>query len=103
MDDDDEESGPALGDDGEPGARRSSRPKWGSRGISISADDGVFDDAEREHLTQSEGITSPVDPDAKMKDPDELAKALDEDDDENSPFNDRAGSPSGVRNDEWRD
>lgn len=100
-DDDDEESGPALGD----GTRRA-RPKWGARGISVSADDGVFD-AEREHLAQSEGITSPVDPDAKMQDPDELAKALDDDDDEagssSRRFSDRNGSPSGVRNDEWRE
>jgi hypothetical protein len=99
-DDDDEESGPALGD----GTRRA-RPKWGARGISVSADDGVFD-AEREHLAQSEGITSPVDPDAKMQDPDELAKALDDDDDEagsSRRYNDRNGSPSGVRNDEWRE
>jgi hypothetical protein len=99
-DEDDEESGPALGGD-ENGGRRSNRPKWGARGISISADDGVFD-AEREHLAQSEGVTSPVDPDAKMRDPDELAKALDDDDDDDR-LNERNGSPSGVRNDEWRD
>lgn len=112
--DDDEESGPALGD--EPGgARRTNRPNWGARGISVSADDGVFD-SEREHLAQSEGIMSPVDPDAKMRDPDELARALDEDDDDDDdgvkngkknkdgrPYSDRNGSPSGVRNDEWRE
>lgn len=101
----DEEGGPALGGDG---SRRASRPKWGARGISVSADDGVFD-AEREHLAQSEGISSPVDPDAKMRDPDELAKALDDDDEDASGSsrryndNDRNGSPSGVRNDEWRE
>lgn len=95
--DEDEESGPG-------GRRGGSRPNWGARGISVSADDGVFD-AEREHLAQSEGVSSPVDPDAKMRDPDELARALDDDDEEDNGgrYNDRAGSPSGVRNDEWRD
>jgi hypothetical protein len=37
-----------------------------------------------------------------MRDPDELAKALDDDDDDDR-LNERNGSPSGVRNDEWRD
>ena len=107
-DDGDEESGPLHGGD-EHGPRRSgSRPKWGARGISISADDGVLD-AEREHLAQSEGVTDgAVDPDARMKDPDELARALDEDDDEGNGENSRQyrdgnGSSSGIRNDEWRD
>lgn len=107
-DEDDEESGPAFG--GEENSRRGGgRPKWGARGISISADDGVLD-AEREHLNQEEGITSgPHDPDAKMKDPDELARALDDDDDDDDKTNsgryrdEGNGAPSGVRNDEWRD
>ena len=64
----DEESTPALHDDG--AARR---PKWGSRGISISADEGVLD---------ADQHAGPVDSDAKMQDPDELAKALDDDDDD---------------------
>lgn len=77
------------------------RPRWGARGISVSADDGVFD-AEREHLAQDEGVTSPVDPDAKMRDPDELARALDDDDSDG--FHDEdEGSSSGIRNDEWED
>lgn len=107
-DDEDEESGPALG-----GRRSGGRPNWGTRGISVSADDGVFD-AEREHLAQEEGISGPVDPDAKMRDPDELAKAMDDDDDDDenqlpSAYSDDngqgsgSGSGSGVRNDEWRD
>ncbi|KAL5596554.1 uncharacterized protein BROUX77_007238 [Berkeleyomyces rouxiae] len=102
-----------------------SRAKWGARGISISADDDT--------LTQAAGsshdpLNRVVDPDAKMKDPDELALALDDDDndsdnegtsnglgrdassdeesdDDVSP--DAAKKPltggTGVRNDEWRD
>lgn len=98
-DEGDEESRPAFG--GDEGRRGGGRPKWGSRGISISADDDTFD-AEREHLAQTEGVTSgPVDPDARMKDPDELARALDDDDD--NEYRDHNGASSGVRNDEWRD
>ncbi|KAI6784619.1 ER lumen protein-retaining receptor-like protein [Emericellopsis cladophorae] len=107
MDDEDEESGPALG-----GGRNGSRPAWGSRGISVSADDGVFD-ADRDG--QEEGVTSgPVDPDARMKDPDELARAMEDDDEEDNgasgsskPYRDEAGveasGAGGIRNDEWRD
>ncbi|KAK0655778.1 ER lumen protein retaining receptor-domain-containing protein [Cercophora newfieldiana] len=78
------------------------RAKWGSRGISVSADEGVL---EHEASFQDEGVTD-VDPDAKMQDPDELARALDEDDDDALPkkaSRDTAG-PSGIRNgDEWDD
>ncbi|CAI6090442.1 unnamed protein product [Clonostachys chloroleuca] len=102
IDDDDEESGPALG--GEGGVRGGSRPKWGSRGISISADDDVLD-SEREHLAQSDGVTDSIDPDAKMQDPDELAKALDDEEEEEAGPASRPnnGNASGVRNDEWDD
>ncbi|KAH8899355.1 ER lumen protein retaining receptor [Thozetella sp. PMI_491] len=99
---DDEESAPALG-----GANRSrgSRAKWGARGISVSADEGVLDndDSLEEH-----GVTDAVDPDAKMQDPDELARAMDEEDDDGTlPGTSRThanprGEPSGIRNgDEW--
>lgn len=94
--DGDEESAPALG--GGAGsssrgynhhhtsihgaARAPPRAKWGSRGISISADEGVL---EHEASLQEQGVMSSdadaVDPDARMRDPDELARALDEDDD----------------------
>lgn len=113
----DEESAPALGRRGEPatgGLRHSPRAKWGARGISISADDGVLeqerglddDDDDEEH-----GVTEAVDPDAKMQDPDELAKALDDDEDDNPLPGPHAAStagpsgvPSGVRSgDEWND
>lgn len=79
-----------------------SRAKWGSRGISVSADEGVL---EHEASFQDESVTD-VDPDASMQDPDELARALDEDDDDAPPkkvAKDSAG-PSGIRNgDEWDD
>ncbi|KAK0391728.1 hypothetical protein NLU13_1227 [Sarocladium strictum] len=103
-DDDDEESGPALGGNGQ---QRRTRPKWGARGISVSADDGVLDADRRRG---SEELDGAVDPDAKMQDPDELAKALDDDplDGPSSSSSSAAhldqGTPSGLRNgDEWRD
>lgn len=97
-DDGDEESAPALGR-GVGGARRNnnnnnngaSRPKWGSRGISISADEGVFDHEDRGRASldddEEHGVTdAAVDPDAKMRDPDELARVLDEDEDLDAPY-----------------
>ena len=101
--DEDEEAG--LGGD-EEGGRPAARPKWGARGISVSADDGVLE-TERQNRDDDEGLDGAVDPDAKMQDPDELARALDDDDDdEDTPL--KAGSSSqqsgGVRaGDEWRD
>ncbi|KAL2271272.1 hypothetical protein VTJ83DRAFT_643 [Remersonia thermophila] len=89
---DDEESAPALGG-GRGRGLGGARPKWGSRGISISADEGVLEherarqgsdafgdsDDDEEHGVTTAGT---VDPDAKMRDPDELARALDDDEDE---------------------
>lgn len=127
-DDDDEESAPALGRSangsgaGAGRTGRQSRAKWGARGISISADDGVLEadrarvaaaEAQEEGVTDGDNTTAAssaggssftaghgVDPDAKMKDPDELARALD-DDDEDDPL---PAAPSGVSNgSEWRD
>ncbi|KAG5950690.1 hypothetical protein E4U53_004587 [Claviceps sorghi] len=114
--DDDEESTPALGDHGHgQEARRPARPGWGARGISISADEDVFDqDGHR----GDDGLQGRVDPDAKMQDPDELAKALDDDDDDEEEEEDGtsatassssklpkgANFSNGIRSgDEWRD
>ncbi|KAK3942100.1 ER lumen protein-retaining receptor [Diplogelasinospora grovesii] len=108
---DDEESAPALGGHGRPNGngigRGGGRAKWGARGISISADDDVL---EHDRLGQEEGVTDGVvDPDAKMRDPDDLARALDEDDEDGTPpqtkpHTSTRGEPSGVRNgDEWDD
>lgn len=106
----DEESEPALGTQGENGtngAARSGGSKWGARGISVRADDGILEDERARQGRfegQEEGIVGPTDedPDATMKDPDELAKALDEDD--ASDNEDLAASSSGVTNGaEWRD
>lgn len=102
--DDDEESGPAFDDDDDTGARRSARPKWGARGISVSADDGVLE--QERHNREQDELGGPVDPDAKMQDPDELARALDDDDDEQTPLRpgQTEGQPSGLRaGEEWRD
>jgi hypothetical protein len=77
------------------------RPKWGSRGISISADEGVLErEAARTSLDDDlhrggggggvadDGV---LDPDAKMRDPDELARALQDDEDD-----DEAGAGAGA-------
>lgn len=85
-DGEDEETAPALGSrtvgNGQAGTGRGApRAKWGARGISISADDGVLDRTHEESLEQH-GVADGVDPDAKMQDPDELAKVLDEEDDD---------------------
>lgn len=102
---DDEESAPALGGNGHAssGTRRS---KWGVRGISISADDDT-----NEHEAGRGQDDFNADPDAKMKDPDELARALDDDDDdEDTPATSStsshagAGAREGLSNgSEWRD
>lgn len=109
---DDEESAPALGgehgDNGRP--RGGGRPKWGARGISVSADEGVLD-TDRQNREAADDLEGAVDPDAKMQDPDELAKALDDDDDEDdaagpssSSQNKGGAVPSGIRGgDEWRE
>ncbi|KAM4068059.1 ER lumen protein retaining receptor domain-containing protein [Hirsutella rhossiliensis] len=105
---DDEEGAPALGGQGGDG-RREGRPKWGARGISVSADEGVLD-AERRNRADAEDLDEGVDPDAKMQDPDELAKALDDDDfpvaEASSPSsqNNGRGVPRGLGNgNEWRE
>ncbi|KAI1081953.1 ER lumen protein retaining receptor-domain-containing protein, partial [Whalleya microplaca] len=111
-DQDDEEGAPALGRgaggglNGNGAASSQRRNKWGSRGISISADDGVRE--HEAHDTDDDELDeSAADPDAKMRDPDELARVLDDDDDEDglpsaSAHNNQA--PAGVNNgNEWRD
>lgn len=106
VDTDDEESGPALGGNGHAQGGRTARPKWGSRGISVSADDGVH---EREPLNQPDAsdLDEPIDPDAKMQDPDDLAKALDDDEEDATlpgPTGSGNGGPSTVGNgNEWRE
>lgn len=95
---DDEESRPALGghgDDEGGSAGRAARPGWGRRGISVSADDDV--------LAAETGEGSPIEPDAKMRDPDELARILDEEE-ESEEGEARAPSPVGISGgEEWRD
>lgn len=100
---DDEEAGINHTDQSRGGG---GRPKWGARGISVSADDGVFEDEA--HGEGSADLDDAVDPDAKMQDPDDLAKALDDEEEgEDAPL--RPGqssgqSPAGLRGgDEWRD
>jgi len=107
IDDDDEESAPALGDPNNPtrtGPLKSS--KWGKRGISVSADDGIAEhERERGLGGQESGVIDRAqegDEDAKMRDPDELARILedDESDDDGLPSPAVAGVKNGS---EWHD
>lgn len=120
---DDEENAPALGDSiGGSGSRnngsasRRTGTKWGTRGISISADESTLEhEGSGEPLFAAErsdgqhNLDASVDPDAKMKDPDELARVLDDDDSDEDGAppparrNGNGGEASGVRNDEWND
>lgn len=102
---DDEESAPALGGDGPAAPRAGSN--WGSRGISVSADDGVLEsESDRVFQEQEDGIVDTAD--AKMKDPDELARILEEDDDSDDGVLPNSGESSGAsapvgNGSEWRD
>ncbi|KAF7852951.1 hypothetical protein EAF04_010828 [Stromatinia cepivora] len=104
----DEEATPALGGRQDTGRNTS---KWGARGISVSADDGVLAGESQRHASfegQESGVVdaADVDGDAKMKDPDELARILDEDgeeSEEDGTLPKPGGSSSGVSNgSEWR-
>lgn len=103
--DSDEEN--AFGEDAGGNGRRRSRPNWGSRGISVSADEGILD-VESQRPAISEDLNAGLDPDAKMRDPDELAEAL-EDVDDDAPLESASGAevngtPSGIGSgDEWRE
>lgn len=119
IDEEDEESAPALGrhnrDSGRPAAGRNGSSKWGARGISVSADDGVLEgerSRQRGFADQEDGIVDSglgddddADADAKMKDPDELAKILNDDEDDGSDDGVlKSAGPSDVGNgSEWRD
>ena len=121
--DDDEESAPPLGgangnSNGRPSVpgRTGSKAKWGARGVSVQADDSVIAaERDRENMFkgQEQGVVDTAnegefmdegDDDAKMKDPDELAKILDDDDDGSDDGILPAAEGSGVSNgSEWRD
>ena len=110
---DDEEAAPALGGDG---SARKQRGTWGARGISVSADEGVLD-AERGRTGisaydgQEDGVIETAregDEDANMRDPDELAKVLEDDDDDEGVLPGPAGasmraSKAVGNGDEWND
>jgi hypothetical protein len=107
---DDEERAPALGDDIEnghrPGGPRTGS-NWGSCCIRVSADDGLREsESDRVFQEQDDGIidtADDADPDAKMKDPDELARIL-EDDDSDDGVVPLSGTSAKVGNgSEWRD
>lgn len=106
--DEDEESRPALNGHGDGDVRRPAAKRngsgWGARGISVSADEGVLADereTENENDVFSEG-------DAQMKDPDELAKILDDDDESSDGIlpaeeDDHAAAAGISGGAEWRD
>ncbi|TVY46254.1 ER lumen protein-retaining receptor A [Lachnellula occidentalis] len=113
---DEDEHAPALGDEEDGHARpdngpRSTNSKWGSRGISVSADEGVLDGNNEIRVDpftgQEEGIVDAAEdfePDAKIKDPDELAKILDDDeDDSDDGVLPGEGSAAVGNGSEWRD
>ncbi|KAI1174063.1 ER lumen protein retaining receptor-domain-containing protein [Nemania sp. FL0916] len=108
VDQEDEESAPALGGDENGHASSQRRSKWGARGISISADDTTLEHEHDRHADLNDDISGTIDPDAKMKDPDELARALDDDDDDAAPSGSSSSTaskhvPAGVNNEnEWR-
>jgi len=100
---DDEEAGLNAAAHGQ--TPQPSRAKWGSRGISVSADDPELEAARSSRPVDE--FDGAVDPDAKMRDPDDLAKVLDDsDDDDDALPSVREGSngeSSGVGNgSEWR-
>jgi len=112
---DDEESAPSLGvsvdGHGRPQPQRTGSKGWGNRGISVSADEGVLQgESERQEgiLGQESGAVDLAleagegDEDAKMRDPDELAGILEDDEDEDDAL--PSARVDGVQNGgEWRD
>ncbi|PSS28452.1 hypothetical protein M430DRAFT_63574 [Amorphotheca resinae ATCC 22711] len=104
---DDEESSPALANNGRPAPGRTGGSRWGNRGISVSADDGVLEgESADRYLGQEEGVIDTAqegDDDAKMRDPDELAGAL-EDEEEDADAVLPSAHVDGVANgSEWRE
>jgi hypothetical protein len=101
----DEEARPALDDEDGETAPTPKRPSnWGKRGISVRADDSILADEGRRQREQDTAINAP---DARMKDPDELARVLDDDDEEDGevlPSRTDAGvKPNGIGGgEEWR-
>ncbi|RDW76041.1 hypothetical protein BP5796_06862 [Coleophoma crateriformis] len=112
----DEESVPALRSDGTADEGRNvpktgPASKWGSRGISVSADEGVLageEERQRHFAGQESGVVDALgehdlDGDAKMKDPDEMARILDDDDESNDGILPAEEGSSSVGNGaEWR-
>lgn len=108
----DEEAAPALG--GANGRSSKPRGKWGARGISVSADEGVLDAERRRgpaYDGQEDGVIDTAhhegDEDAKMTDPNELAKILEDDSDDDAlpgPAGASKSASKAVGNgDEWND
>lgn len=103
VDEEDEESAPALGGHAAP----RSGSKWGSRGISVSADEGVLEsESARQNgfSEQEDGVIDTArDADAKLTNPDELARILDDgDSDDDDVLPSVSPSASGVKNgSEW--
>lgn len=109
---DEDDNGSALGDEENGTSRptngaRSTKSKWGSRGISVSADDGVLDGHSDPFSGQEGGVVDAAedhDPDAKMKDPDEMARILDDDDESDDGVLPSGEGSSKVGNgSEWRE
>lgn len=101
-DEEDEEAAPVSAGSRSTNSRNGGS-KWGSRGISVQADDGVLEaEAARQRDEQESGIiytSLEADQDAQLRDPDELM--LDSDDDDGVL---PSAGVDGVKNgSEWRD
>lgn len=99
------DAGEGLNGNAATGPQRTSN--WGSRGISVSADEGVLD-SERERQRREDGgsktngqLPEYTATDAKMKDPDEMARILDGDEDSDEDIVGGAGTTVGNGT-EWR-
>jgi hypothetical protein len=102
VDDDGEDEEAASVSGSRPANGRHGASKWGSRGISVQADDGVQEaEAARQREGQESGIIDAnleADPGARLRDPDELM--LDSDDDDGVL---PSAGVDGVKNgSEWR-
>ncbi|PQE31433.1 ER lumen retaining receptor protein [Rutstroemia sp. NJR-2017a WRK4] len=89
------------------GARKAKNTKWGARGVSVSADDDLPDyEGQESGTVDAAGGNGDLDRDAKMKDPDELARILDDEGEESEEdgtlLPSGSGGPSAGNGAEWR-
>ncbi|KAM3086142.1 hypothetical protein ACMFMG_000282 [Clarireedia jacksonii] len=106
QDDDEDEEGDVEANPRQ-GKKRAKNTKWGARGISVSADDDLPDyEGQESGTVDAADENAGLDRDAKMKDPDELAKILDDEGEESEEdgtlLPSGSGEPSAGNGAEWR-